>query len=1011
MSLSSLSLTVDHLLHAHSQMCPGVALTCYDCLDGQVAPGDTSLNGRCFALCPAEPLEDVPPNPAFDVSPTLPWTEDIVAMTFFDTKEPSEPAAVDLPDGVDLPVPDQPVMPVEVPFCGPREAPYEPALKRVRISEESVPALAGTLADPLVALSSTELFQLDCPSIHDAASFMALRHAKIRSRERLAVLDHQQFLWADDELMWQLSQLTDSCPQGEWAVLDVLLATQAALSGSGGLISAWYRALGFQPKHIVSAVHLEGHWVPCIWSPHASGMSIRTWDVPGSPDRRLNVIHQSLANVSGSRTFTWTKTNPAFDASGLCGPCALSFFKFVVEEVPLVASRAEASALHSQARRDFCDFVKFCFQVPRPWRWGAGLDMKADERLRTLLRDHGVPGDAIDSRVHLILQAFDRQKLQSALTSAQPWRSLKAQANQLQPTFQLVLPHELDAVVKTKAVKGVGKGRRKSGKDDLPTPARAVPPPEIDPNKLMVEDGSFVSANGHALKQVPLTKVGPFCEGIVLTALTEVQAYLKAGHVVSSGSLGFVLINTEQTLLDTKLSWSSIRIVVRCQANGEPMILPAVLVQLGKIVAGQKPSQSSCVIPSVEAACLKVSVYRDMVNVPWNDIVASPVRFVLSQLAPLTKCTCEGLAVCDSPCWHPTEADEVQDPVLDVWRKQWVTSTFRPAAPQAADIFLLNIRYLGSLQDKLLSYSGLGGVFLEPRSLCARHPVLDFQVLWLGKSDLSELQRLRSCHPAILGLARMGSRLGVRVATADAADAAKILKPGSIFLASGTRATFELGPLPYGTDRLAVARVCAQHGWQARPLHVSRSLDQLGVMWLLQACTSPPAAVIPYKGGELVITKLPDKHVEHPSDKPAIIGATETLQLCAKTAAVDQVPQSLQKPDPWATYDPWKAASHSGVAPEPASLDAIADRLEKKVRAKLPKDMEVDSDHQANVEARFAAIEQQVQSLTVNQQSLSTQIGSVQSRVTQSMEHQGKEIQAMFQQQMNQIEKLLSQRS
>ena len=61
-SLSSLSLTVDHLLQAHSQLCPDVALTCYDCFDGQVAPGDASLNGRCFALCLAEPLETVPPN-------------------------------------------------------------------------------------------------------------------------------------------------------------------------------------------------------------------------------------------------------------------------------------------------------------------------------------------------------------------------------------------------------------------------------------------------------------------------------------------------------------------------------------------------------------------------------------------------------------------------------------------------------------------------------------------------------------------------------------------------------------------------------------------------------------------------------------------------------------------------------------------------------------------------------------------------------------------------------------
>ena len=468
------------------------------------------------------------------------------------------------------------------------------------------------------------------------------------------------------------------------------------------------------------------------------------------------------------------------------------------------------------------------------------------------------------------------------------------------------MSHELDAVVQTKATKGAGKGRRRKGLGDVPTPSRAVPPPEIDPNKLMVEDGSFVSANGHALKQVQLAKVGPFCEGVVLVTLQEV----KAGHVVSSGALGFLLFNAENTLMDTKLSWSSIRIVARC--------LPAVLVQLGKLLVGQKQSQSACVIPCVEAACLKVqvSVYRDMVAVPWEDIVASPVRFVLTQLAPLTKCTCEAMTVCESPCWHPTEAGEVQDPVLDVWRKQWVSSTFRPAAPQAADIFMLNIRYLGSLEEKLLPYFGLGGVFLEPRSLCARHPVTDYQVLWRGKSDLSELQRLRSCHPAILGLARMGSRLGVRVATVDAADA------GSIFLASGSRATFEVGPLcPTAVIGLRRRKFVPNMDGRPGPCTFpgpSTSWESCGCCRL---CSSPPAAVIPYEGGELVITKLPDKHVENPSDKTAIIGASEALQLCAKTAAFEQSHPQQPKPDPWATYDPWKSASHSGIPPEPALLN------------------------------------------------------------------------------------------
>ena len=210
---------------------------------------------------------------------------------------------------------------------------------------------------------------------------------------------------------------------------------------------------------------------------------------------------------------------------------------------------------------------------------------------------------------------------------------------------------------------------------------------------------------------------------------------------------------------------------------------------------------------------------------------------------------------------------------------------------------------------------------------------------------------------------------------------------------------------------MSVAKVCGQHGWQARPLHPSRSVDQLGVMWILQACSSPPAAVLPYQGGELVITKLPDKTSELNHEKSVVIGASATLQLCAKAPSKESQPAVTAKPDPWATYDPWKSSARQGAPVEPESFNAIADRLERRVRAKLPKGMEVDSEPGPAVEARFAALEQQVQSLTTNQQSLSNQIGAVQTRVTQTMDNHSKEIQSMFQQQMSQIESLLKQRA
>lgn len=95
-------------------------------------------------------------------------------------------------------------------------------------------------------------------------------------------------------------------------------------------------------------------------------------------------------------------------------------------------------------------------------------------------------------------------------------------------------------------------------------------------------------------------------------------------------------------------------------------------------------------------------------------------------------------------------------------------------------------------------------------------------------------------------------------------------------------------------------------------------------------------------------------------------------------------------------------------------------RLESKILAKLPNpDMEVDSAGPA--EARFAALEQQVQSLTMNQQALDAKIddnaarseaqfSSMQNHMSRQLDTQGQQIQSLFATQMAQIEALLAKK-
>ena len=627
----------------------------------------------------------------------------------------------------------------------------------------------------------------------------------------------------------------------------------------------------------------------------------------------------------------------------------------------LPTSEEEAYQLHATGRSLFVAHLDSNPCVPRPWIFGAGLDPKAADRLHGLLLDHGVDASQVKQRGSLLIQAIGLAATQQAVNSGQPWRALKAAANHVRPPFQIVLPGELEAVVNKKAAQGGLKGKKKANPASKKVPNKPETPPGLDPAKLLIEDGIFALQDGTPVRQINLADIGPFASGVVLCTVEQAAAYLRANQLVSSGGLGLVLINVDSGQISTALTWSTQRVILRCQANKEPILAPACLVQLGQQVVTSKPAQDISEALHEPAACLKVAIYRDSVG-DWDQVVRAPVKYLLGLLPPLQACSGGSP---DQPCtcskWHPPPGSCVEDPVLDVWRRQWVSLNFQACSAERAEVFLVNVRCLETQLEASLGLSGRNGLFLEPRSLDARDSHMEYQVLWLPKVDIAELTRLQQCTAGALGLARVGSRLGIRSRLKDAPSVAQTLKPGSVFLASGSRSTFELGPLPFGCDRLTVSKLCGQWGWKARPLHPCRTVDgTLGNMWRVQACTPPPNNVVYYHGSEIVITKVSDADQPAQHSAAQIIGNSATVQLCTKEAA--------PAIDPWLKNDPWAPAP--GL-PNPTpqgdahtSIKEVEARITQNVWDKFNAGtMEVDSN---TTEARFAALEQQVQSLTAH---------------------------------------------
>ena len=775
---------------------------------------------------------------------------------------------------------------------------------------------------------------------------------------------------------------------------------------------------------ILGAVPAGGHWIPFMWNWTSEMLSCYSWDVAGNTPRCLALLHDALSKALGSRSYICNTTHRSFATSDHCGLCTVRWLDHKIRGRMLPTTLDEVHYLHGIARRQFMDFVESQPQLTRPWIWASGLDSKANARLRDLLAQHGVPEDHLDSRIALLTQAIGLSALQNAMTSANPWRLLKQQANQQRPALQIVLPEELAAVVQAKAREGKvqpsKKGFKGKGKG---LPAK---PPALDPSKVVLDGGSFMTADDSEVKEIDAKLIGPLSEGVFLTTQGSVEAHLRAGVPLSKGALAAVVLNVDESTFQTALTWSQVRVVLRCKANNEPILVSAHLVQLGQTVVCQKSAVSPVKVMNTQAACLKVAVYRDAVDVPWKDFAQAPIRYVLSVLQPLVACSECGKMV-DPNCvrWHQGESDGVVDPVLDLWRRQWTSFTFKPCDASEASIFWVNLRYVGKLEPEVLRCSGHRGVFVEPRSLDGKSGTLDYQIVWLPKENLAELQRLQQCHMIVHGLARLGSRLGLRVLSSDAASLTKLVKPGTVFLSSGERHEFEAGPLPYGIDRLSLTKLCEAWKWQARPLHPIRSLeDGLGTVWLLQSCNDPPEMVLKYQGGNVVISRVARKAQAAPSVS-SVVGGSATMALCQLEATLDSKPV-----DPWLKNDPWQVgAHHSPSAPGGPwvgrQLQQIEDRIEQKVLAKVTvpssdSDVEMDGHvpKSSSVDAKVLELENQINLLSNKQQILEgkidacaqsndAQISQLQHQVAAQFEAQRGEMQGLFTSQMSQIEALL----
>jgi len=622
------------------------------------------------------------------------------------------------------------------------------------------------------------------------------------------------------------------------------------------------------------------------------------------------------------------------------------------------------------------------------------------------LSKHGIPEHMIEERAHAAIKVLGSEQLLAALNHRQPWRQLKALGNNSK--FQFVLPSELAKAIETQKGRPVAKGKGKGKAKPIPTPV------DLDPAKLQVLEGTF-RFQDRVLPQLTTQQIGPLSSGVILMSHQDAEPYLKSGKLVSQEPLALIVLHRADKPVQTMLPHALISVPCRCMIDSEPVLIDAVLVQVGTGLVEKTVGTSLLTVDTPDVVTLKVLVYKDELHGDWPDFCQSPIKCLVGMLPMLKRCFTEN---CSCEGWHNPEKLPIRDPIIDVWRRQYLRQGFKPCPPAEAEFFSVCLRIPMCLLEVMLGASGVSGVYCEPRTADGKEVLPSYTVIWTPKHSLQEMRHIMQTNPAVIGLARLADRRGLRVRSAQAKTIHELVRPDTVYLPSGPKGHYTVGPFPYGVDRQAVGRILHKAGWECRPLQPAAPCPGKGVMWTVQSAEEPSQTILMTTSGEIMISKVKQDAVS-PSAPSLTVGSAATLALCGRPA------EGNASDDPWAIHDPWKRyhPASTAVTGPSEGLQQIEDRIQTAVLAKIQPPMEQD-----DLPDRVMTLEGQVQHLLAKQQGLETQFqehsshhsqqitalqGQVSAQAQQlhgHLENQNQTMQSLFEQQMQQIRGLLAKR-
>lgn len=626
------------------------------------------------------------------------------------------------------------------------------------------------------------------------------------------------------------------------------------------------------------------------------------------------------------------------------------------------------------------------------------------KELAHLVESHGVNPNRSQECVNHLVRALGIPDLKAVLASGNPWKDLKTRASGQNPPIQIVLAFELQQAIVARTKAGMTFGSRKNKK----TENIQKKPLRIEASRIQVPSSIFQQQDGQLLSQINTDQMHANSKGIVVVNANEAVPYLQLQEPISKEGLGMLVLDiNDERLPPVK---EIISFPANCPDTSEPIILSAVLIQLGMKGVTRHIPQDRSKIEGVPTEVVRVLAFKDESNGNWHDILSKPVKTILAM----------------PPC-----ANISTDDIIDVWDRQFLTKNFTKCRAEDAEMFVCTLRLACQCTSGVLANSGQSGLYFEPRSSNGRAPDESYRVIWLPRKTVGEIRLLRQTAPQEAWIVRNGERLGLRVKEQHAKQMHELLRPDLNYIDGKGIQNFRVGPLPFGTTKKTLLKLFDTWQWAARPGQpVGQSKDHCGIFWSVQSAENPSHWVFTMEHGDVLISALANHRDSQKQTENLIVASKKTfqaLQPSKTTHALDKT-----RPDPCQFDDPWAPQPATNAKPVSVSqLAAIEANVEKRVMASIQAKTGEESDVAMDeaTENRVAKLENQVKQLSESMTSMSSsmsafhqqqqhvngQLGSQVTAIKQQVDHQNANLKALLdnkmEEQMSRIEALLTKRA